>query len=1018
MAFGDIGTAYVEIDASLAKLQASLSKSVADSTQAGGMAGAAFAKGFDISTKEGFDAFGRHLDQTLAEAKTHLEQLQITKAFRQDLDSLGADLTGIGTRLSLGLTAPLVAFGAAALESFSSIDALKRGLTAVAGSASEAEKEFTVLREVAKLPGLGLEEAVKGSINLQTIGMSAADAATTLTAFGNAIATVGGGKSEMGQLVVQLRQLGASFEVTQQDLRPIINLVPQVAKIIKESFGPEALGHPAETFKALGMSGADLVAVLTRELGKLPAVTGGLKNDLENFSDTVKISLADVGKSMEPISQAILQRVSPAIEDLTRRFVALSPEAKNASIALAGIAAAAGPSLIFFGQAAKGGSDLIGVLQKINAEAPGIAGNIGAVGAAVAAIHFAGIDTAFLDLWRAVDQAWRERADDLAELGRSIRTVAEVTGLGPIADALRDLGTVLHSISGLDLGNLLSLENFAKTALGPLGLIAEPIKQIAAGIEVWSGKAKTMDDALFHLADAQKKAIETVEAHRIAYEKAGTAVTSHTTSLKANTAEHVSGTPKVQSHTTAIREQADALKTLKSISDQIAGPSATKSEADGLRETTNEILGQISAHDDLAKRLKQFGDLTQNMVRVNGELVPTLMGTGNAVEKLAGDIGGGLTAAMENGVRVIRGSVIPANEELASSAVSVGNAYADLPRIFTDAAHGMETLAQVQERLAKSQGAMGPSQMSMGSRNANEQSISGQTADALSLIGFAASQFFNATGMIMTSFGTGPGLIGGALKHSPSQEELRNALTGDFSAEFSGQGKFDPNRFDWATRTWKDAKASVDDLNGSISKLELSAKNAAAAADKAGPSMEVENEQRRLATDASNELARQMGDVYDQMRRLEDAGQGSSEEFFQLQQQLITLNARAHPAADSLRRIGDSLNPLASAGGMAADSVLKAAGSIAVLASVSAIAAEASRGAAIANLPQAALPSLPTGPNTQGGAVVGQLIGGRVVSPQGIVININGGNYSSTNFVNEIQQQLTDALRRDVGLRL
>ena len=53
------------------------------------------------------------------------------------------------------------------------MESLTRGLTAVAGSAKEAELQMADLREVAKLPGLGLEEAMRGSINLQAAGLSA-----------------------------------------------------------------------------------------------------------------------------------------------------------------------------------------------------------------------------------------------------------------------------------------------------------------------------------------------------------------------------------------------------------------------------------------------------------------------------------------------------------------------------------------------------------------------------------------------------------------------------------------------------------------------------------------------------------------------------------------------------------------------------------------------------------------------------------------------------------------------------
>src|SRR5690606_19122085 len=90
---------------------------------------------------------------------------------------------------------------------YGKLQSLEKGLAAVAGSTGAAQKQLEELREVAKLPGLGLEEAVRGSIALQAIGISADEAKRAILQFGNAVATVGKGRAELDRALYGLQQL-------------------------------------------------------------------------------------------------------------------------------------------------------------------------------------------------------------------------------------------------------------------------------------------------------------------------------------------------------------------------------------------------------------------------------------------------------------------------------------------------------------------------------------------------------------------------------------------------------------------------------------------------------------------------------------------------------------------------------------------------------------------------------------------------------------------------------------------
>jgi tape measure domain-containing protein len=257
----------------------------------------------------------------------------------------------LGNKLTLGITLPAVAAGTAVIKAAADMDALKRGLVAVAGSADEAEKQFVALREVAKLPGLGLKEAVQGSINLQALGFSAQRSRDIMISFGNALATVGRGREDLNEVIRQLGQLGARGQVTADNLRPIIERVPQVAAIIKREFGGEALGDPAKRFKELGINSQEFIDILVRELGRLPTVTGGAKNALENFQDAVQISAARIGDRLLPTVEKVLpvlESMALKVADLADEFGKLPEPTQNTALAVSGLVVAAGPLMSVF----------------------------------------------------------------------------------------------------------------------------------------------------------------------------------------------------------------------------------------------------------------------------------------------------------------------------------------------------------------------------------------------------------------------------------------------------------------------------------------------------------------------------------------------------------------------------------------------------------------------------------------------------------------------------------------------
>jgi tape measure domain-containing protein len=265
----------------------------------------------------------------------------------REIDKVGQKLQSVGRGLSAAITLPIVGLGIASLKTFGDIEALQRGLTAVMGSAELASVEFEKLKEVAKLPGLGLEEAVRGSVNLQAAGFSADEARRALLSFGNALATVGKGKRELDLVTLAITQLNNKSGGFGQDLRQLTEQLPQLRGALKNAFGTV----DTEKISKSGVTGREVVNALITEFDKLPKVTGGLNNAFENFGDSSKLAFNNIGAAINKAFnvEGLLNSFGDSLNGVSEKFANLSEESQKAILIFAGVAAAIGPILVAIG---------------------------------------------------------------------------------------------------------------------------------------------------------------------------------------------------------------------------------------------------------------------------------------------------------------------------------------------------------------------------------------------------------------------------------------------------------------------------------------------------------------------------------------------------------------------------------------------------------------------------------------------------------------------------------------------
>ena len=211
---------------------------------------------------------------------------------------------GVGITATVGLLAK--SFVSAAVD----MEKMMKGLTAVAGSASEAATQLKELREVAKLPGLGLAEAVKASINLQAVRFSAEKAATFLKVMGNALATVGKGREDLAGVVRGMSQMQSRGKVLAEEINQISERIPQFRAAMLDAFGTAT----SEEIQKMGITVEEFLDRTVAELAKLPAVAGGTANAIENLRDAWFQLRVELGQKLLPAFTKIVDMLASVVD--------------------------------------------------------------------------------------------------------------------------------------------------------------------------------------------------------------------------------------------------------------------------------------------------------------------------------------------------------------------------------------------------------------------------------------------------------------------------------------------------------------------------------------------------------------------------------------------------------------------------------------------------------------------------------------------------------------------------------
>lgn len=259
-------------------------------------------------------------------------------------------MSDLANNMSLSLSAPLAKFGYSALQAAGDIEALQLALETTMKDAGrtvgEAKAELDELRKAALAPGLDFEQAVKGSVRLQSVGYRAEEAREILVQLANAVAMSGGSAQELDGVTRQFGQMISKGRILQEDLTIIQENMPSITKAMNDAFGTAS----AEKLREMGVNAQEFVAGVTKQLALLPRVEGGIKNTLVNLRVEFTSFLAGVGTEIDKAFnlKKVADDIGKNLRGALEWFQKLDDGTKRTIVQFGLVVIAAGPVLKVF----------------------------------------------------------------------------------------------------------------------------------------------------------------------------------------------------------------------------------------------------------------------------------------------------------------------------------------------------------------------------------------------------------------------------------------------------------------------------------------------------------------------------------------------------------------------------------------------------------------------------------------------------------------------------------------------
>ncbi len=229
-------------------------------------------------------------------AKTAQEFNKVHEGNVKIADSSKNAISGLKGIASIIGTIGLAKLGTDIVGAATKWDSMEKSLLYVEKRQDAVNKRLAEFRQIAKEPGIGLQQLTQGYIGFTSAGMKSEPAIRLMRELANNMAAMGKGATEIERVNYQLIQMKSKGLPQLEDIRVIQEAMPNINELIRKAFGT------VDT-KALAEKGVDadkFIAGITEAMSKQERAATGARNAQDNFNDSLFQFKAAIGESVLP----------------------------------------------------------------------------------------------------------------------------------------------------------------------------------------------------------------------------------------------------------------------------------------------------------------------------------------------------------------------------------------------------------------------------------------------------------------------------------------------------------------------------------------------------------------------------------------------------------------------------------------------------------------------------------------------------------------------------------------------
>lgn len=328
----------------------------------------------------------------------------------------------IGTSLSIGITAPVIAAGAGAFKMASDFDeSLNKVRVAFGDSAADVERfASTTLKGFGIASGSALDMAATFGDMGTSMGLTTGEAAKMSTSLVGLAGDLASFKNiNIGEATTALS--GVFTGETESLKRLGIVMLETNLQAFALTKGITKQYKEMSQAEKVNLRFQYILNATKNSQGDFSRTSGGAANQMRIFQESLKEVGSTFGRVLLPVITPIIKRIN----DMVQKFGELDESTKKTILIFAGIAAAVGPLLIIIGQVIGSYGLLIGAMKSVIATSPALI----KVFTFSFGPYIAGIAAVGVAIYGLV-KGWREFGDtvDVAKVKQeAIRSITEQT---------------------------------------------------------------------------------------------------------------------------------------------------------------------------------------------------------------------------------------------------------------------------------------------------------------------------------------------------------------------------------------------------------------------------------------------------------------------------------------------------------------------------------------------------------------------------------------------------------------